>query len=571
MLMRLRWMALFASVLAVPLVASATTGSIVPGYGTSGKVSLAAVSDNVGVGPLRVNPGGRTLVSYTGDPESGGVAVVDPSGSTVVDIALAGPGFADFDSNGSVYAAYTEGGRALVSRYDTTGALDLDFGSGGIADVDLAQALVTGVTADGDGVVVVGSGSGGAGPFGWAARFDESGQPDLDFGNAGVATLVSLTTAAADNVLIAGLQPTTEGYIAVALVRGQVGDSVHIVPVGPDGALTAARTLTFDDEIFSTESLLMSDGSVLVAVQTTSQDSDTFHLTRIAAAGALFTGFADPGLQADEVGGPVHLAQLRDGSLLVGYNVGPEPSFTVRHLSPTGAVLGNFEIDSAVKDVWIYGMATSANDGGLIVAVDETPVSSVEADDLTLVKLMADDSGRFIDDDLSVHESDISELAAAGITKGCNPPLNSLFCPDGLVTRGQMAAFLVRALSLEMSSVDAFSDDGGSAFEGDINALAAAGITKGCNPPLNSLFCPDGLVTRGQMAAFLVRALSLEMSSVDAFSDAGGSAFEGDINALAAAGITKGCNPPANSLFCPGDPVTRAQMASFLIRALGDG
>ena len=507
MLMRLRWMALFASILLVPLVASATSGSIVPGFGTSGKVPLEAVADNVGVGPLRVDLRGRTLLSFTGDPESGGVAVVDAAGSTVVDIALTGPGFADFDSNASIYAAYTEGGRALVSRYDTAGALDLDFGSGGIADVDLTEAFVTGVTADGDGVVVVGSGSGGAGPIGWAARFDESGQPDLNFGNAGVATLVSVSAAAADTVLITGLHPTTEGYIAVGLVRGLTGDSVEIVPVGPDGGLNTARTLTYDDEIFSVESILLSDGSVLVAVQTTSQDMDTFHLTRVAAAGALFTGFTDPGLQADEVGGPVHLAQLRDGSLLIGYNVGPDSSFTIRHLGPTGADLGDFETDAAVKDVWIYGMATSTIDGGLILAVDETPMSSVEADDLTLVKLWADDSGRFIDDDLSVHESDISDLAAAGITKGCNPPVNTLFCPDGLVTRGQMAAFLVRALRLDVSAVDVFSDDDGSEFEGDINALAAAGITKGCNPPANSLFCPGEPVTRAQMASLVVRAL----------------------------------------------------------------
>lgn len=52
------------------------------------------------------------------------------------------------------------------------------------------------------------------------------------------------------------------------------------------------------------------------------------------------------------------------------------------------------------------------------------------------------------------------------------------------------------------------------------------------------------------------------------FVDDEGSVHEADIEALAAAGITKGCNPPANDRFCPGDPVTRAQMASFLVRAL---
>jgi hypothetical protein len=45
-------------------------------------------------------------------------------------------------------------------------------------------------------------------------------------------------------------------------------------------------------------------------------------------------------------------------------------------------------------------------------------------------------------------------------------------------------------------------------FAADIAALAQAGITRGCNPPTNDRYCPDDNVTRGQMAAFLTRALS---------------------------------------------------------------
>jgi len=50
-------------------------------------------------------------------------------------------------------------------------------------------------------------------------------------------------------------------------------------------------------------------------------------------------------------------------------------------------------------------------------------------------------------------------------------------------------------------------DDDGSIFEAGINAIAKAGVTRGCNPPATTLFCPDGYVTRGQMAAFLTRSL----------------------------------------------------------------
>ena len=181
------------------------------------------------------------------------------------------------------------------------------------------------------------------------------------------------------------------------------------------------------------------------------------------------------------------------------------------------------------------------------------------------------DPGRFLDDDGSIFENDIEWLAAAAITRGCNPAeTNTRFCPDDAVTRGQMAAFLVRALGLsDAGGGDLFSDDDGSLFEGDIDILGNAGITRGCDPPVNDRYCPDAPVTRGQMAAFLVRALGLsDAGGGDLFSDDDGSLFEGDIDILGNAGITRGCDPPVNDRYCPDAPVTRGQMAAFLVRAL---
>lgn len=176
--------------------------------------------------------------------------------------------------------------------------------------------------------------------------------------------------------------------------------------------------------------------------------------------------------------------------------------------------------------------------------------------------------GSFVDDDEGVHEENIEAIAAAGITRGCNPPANHYFCPDDEVTRGQMAAFLRRALQLPPSDRDHFIDDTQSVFSQDIDALAAAGITRGCDPPDNFRFCPDQPVTRGAMAAFLRRAFDYPASDRDRFGDDEGVVFEADINALAAAGITAGCNPPENDEYCPHRPVTRAEMATFLTRAL---
>lgn len=164
--------------------------------------------------------------------------------------------------------------------------------------------------------------------------------------------------------------------------------------------------------------------------------------------------------------------------------------------------------------------------------------------------------------------ADITWLAEMGITQGCKPPPGALFCPLGLVTRGEMAAFLVRAAGLTSGvGANLFTDDNGSIFEPDVDKLATAGVTLGCAP---GLFCPNGLVTRGEMAAFLSRILKLpNPGDVDLFVDDNGSTFELDIEKIAQEGITLGCKPPPSALYCPNAHVTREQMAAFLHRAYG--
>ena len=183
--------------------------------------------------------------------------------------------------------------------------------------------------------------------------------------------------------------------------------------------------------------------------------------------------------------------------------------------------------------------------------------------------ILLDYAGRFMDDDTSIFESNIESIAEAGVTRGCNPPFNDKFCPKDHVSREQMAAFLVRALGLVENSHAGFVDvPSGSTFADDIGKLATAGITRGCNPPANDRFCPKDQVSREQMAAFLVRGLGLTANNHPGFSDVEASrTFVDDIGKLATAAITKGCNPPANDRFCPKDEVTRGQMAAFLDRA----
>ena len=94
------------------------------------------------------------------------------------------------------------------------------------------------------------------------------------------------------------------------------------------------------------------------------------------------------------------------------------------------------------------------------------------------------------------------------------------------------------------------------------------GITRGCSTEA-ARFCPTDPVTRAQMATFLVRAFQLEPEPSNKFADVEeGNTHTADINALAASGITAGCAiEPAR--YCPVRDTIRAQMATFLARALG--
>lgn len=108
-----------------------------------------------------------------------------------------------------------------------------------------------------------------------------------------------------------------------------------------------------------------------------------------------------------------------------------------------------------------------------------------------------------------------------------------------------------------------FSDTCGHFFHDEIVWLSALGVTTGC---ATGEYCPNDELTRAQMATFLARALNLPAASTDHFTDDGGSVHEPNINALAEAGIAAGCDV---GLFCPSDELTRAQMASLVARAFG--
>ena len=162
----------------------------------------------------------------------------------------------------------------------------------------------------------------------------------------------------------------------------------------------------------------------------------------------------------------------------------------------------------------------------------------------------------------------VNLLKQRNITSGCGA---SDYCPAQDVTRAQMAIFIVRAViggdSFTYSPTPYFTDvapaDFGFAW---IQKLKELGITTGCG---NNLFCPNETVSRAEMAIFIIRArfganVTFTYPPTPYFTDVApadlGFAW---IQRLKEDLITAGCSL---TLFCPANPVTRGDMAVFIMR-----
>ena len=166
----------------------------------------------------------------------------------------------------------------------------------------------------------------------------------------------------------------------------------------------------------------------------------------------------------------------------------------------------------------------------------------------------------------------VERLSSAGITGGCSvSPLS--YCPDFIVTRAQMAIFLLKgihgssytppAVGVGTGFTDVASGYWAAAW---IKQLAAEGITSGCGA---GNYCPENPVTRAQMAVFLLKAKHTSTytppNATGVFIDVPvGYWADRWIEQLAVEGVTSGCG---SGNYCPDADVTRAQMAVFLVKA----
>ncbi len=165
----------------------------------------------------------------------------------------------------------------------------------------------------------------------------------------------------------------------------------------------------------------------------------------------------------------------------------------------------------------------------------------------------------------------VETIIRDGITSGCG---GGNYCPSSSVTRAQMAVFLLRAehgsgYVPPPATGTIFGDVHQGDFAADwIEQLYAEGITGGCQAGTPPNYCPASSVTRGQMAAFLLKIYHgngyAPPVATGVFSDVPTSLpLAPWIEELARLAVTSGCG---GSQYCPGNAVTRGQMAVFLAK-----
>ena len=170
----------------------------------------------------------------------------------------------------------------------------------------------------------------------------------------------------------------------------------------------------------------------------------------------------------------------------------------------------------------------------------------------------------------SSHKANIETLEQLGVFDGTECGARK-FCPDDPIKRWAVSVWIVRVIDGKDPfpvTESRFADVGDNEWWMPyVERLADLKITVGCKTnPLR--YCPDGAVSRAQMASFLVRAFRLQRAESAGFTDTRGSTHEANIDALFADGLTVGCQQRPLR-YCPHDPVSRAQMASLLNRGLG--
>lgn len=283
---------------------------------------------------------------------------------------------------------------------------------------------------------------------------------------------------------------------------------------------------------------------------------------------------------------------------LLNADLSPRPAYTafqfsrntlqnaigVRDITEYAGLKG-YEVQQADRRIWVlWSLDGNTHSVDLPVApvfawdALGTPVAPDASVDVSLNPLYLEWNMLFSDVPVGHWATSwIERLYQAGVTGGCAASPTLRYCPENTVTRAQMAIFLLKGMHgssfspPEVGADTGFGDVPASHWAAAwIKQLAVEGITSGCG---SGNYCPENSVTRAQMAVFLLKAkygagyAAPEVGDSTGFDDVLTSHWAAAwVKQLATEGITGGCG---SGIYCPENPVTRAQMAVFLVRTFG--
>lgn len=165
-------------------------------------------------------------------------------------------------------------------------------------------------------------------------------------------------------------------------------------------------------------------------------------------------------------------------------------------------------------------------------------------------------------DSTNPHYTGVMKLTERGVISGYP---DGTFKPYQSISRAHAAKIIAQALGLDTKNVKdpGFKDIPKSyPYYGEIAALANAGIINGFP---DGSYRPNETLSRGQMAKIIANAFKLQGDAANLpFTDVVNSPYKEQIAALYANKVTTGTTA---TTFSPLAPVTRGQLASFVVRA----
>ena len=175
-----------------------------------------------------------------------------------------------------------------------------------------------------------------------------------------------------------------------------------------------------------------------------------------------------------------------------------------------------------------------------------------------------DFEGAFWDDDEHEVAPTVDLLASLSLITGCGP-FGLEICPDAELTGGDVEALLDAALGIEIAVSESLQLGPRPAWAETFSADVGLEEALGCRI---WQYCPEQLITRGEMAAVVAEAFEIPPTDADYFFDDESHYAQDAINALAAGGVLDVCISYGPLQFDPDRPATRAELIDAIAKAL---